>query len=158
MQYPINKQQVVKLANIKHPLYTRGTNALKSAALSGGVSATATGLLSNGFAAYHGENLDPETTAALMGTAGLTGAVLGGTMHNSKDTLVNNALVPAAIAGTLGVLSNAVTDGEVDNLTGTDIDVHSSQPINVAKTTLGTGALGGASWYLRNIDKKKNYV
>ena len=157
MKYQLNKQQIVELAEKKHPLYTKGKSALQSALLSGGISAAGTGALAAGVSAYTNGEVDPQTIGMLAGTAGVTGAALGGTMHKSKDTLLNNTLVPATIAGTVGVLSNAISDGEVDELTGSDLALH-TEPINIVKTTALTGGIGGASWYLRNLDKKKNYV
>ena len=116
----------------------------KSMMYSGLGSVAATGGI-NLIGSAFGSGVPVGAIGVTAGMAGLKGAALGGIMHKSRDTLLNRAVIPAAVVAGTAPLTNMALDAAGYPNIGVDASV----------SALATGGLGAGLWYYRNQNKKK---
>lgn len=138
----------LKAAKSGGALYVPGDSAAKSALYSGLSSAGGTALI-NGIGSAMGSGVPLGAVAVGSGMAGLQGGALGGIMHNTRDSLLFNAAIPAAVVAGAAPLTNMAFDAA--GYPNVEVDPGISAAL--------TGGVGAASWYLRNRNNKnKQYI
>jgi len=137
----------LKAAKSGGALYIPGGTAAGAALRSGIGSAAGTALI-NGGAALAGSGVPPTAIGIASAAAGVKGGLLGGIMHKTRDSLLMNTAIPAAVVGATAPLTDAAFE-------------YFEQPAKVdVPMSMGiTAGVGGLGWYLRNRKSpNKKYI
>lgn len=121
----LNKKLILEVAILE-----KSGNRVSSALLSGGLSAGITGATSY---IQNPDNIDDINNYAIAG-AGLTGAVLGGSLAGTKNNTLNNVIIPAGAVAATGYGINKIYNEDPTHMI--------NDPIDIPLTAGATAALG----------------